>query len=96
MLFIFIFDKIKENKFKPLNELVEFNYNKCKIDKEKKYNYIEIADISSYTSEIINYRELLGEDLPSRASYKLNKNDLIVAVSGNSIGTKKQAKAIVT
>lgn len=89
-------DKIKEKKYLSLKELVEFNYNKIKIDKEKKYNYIEIADINSYTSEIINCTEMLGEDLPSRASYELKENNLLVAVSGNSIGTNKQSKAIVT
>ena len=34
--------------------------------------------------------------MPSRASYKLEENDIIVATSGNSIGTKKQSKALVT
>ena len=60
------------------------------------YNYIEIADVNSYTSEIINSTEMYGDELPSRASYILNKDDIIVATSGNSIGTKKQSKAIVT
>lgn len=89
-------EKIKKNKCLPLKELVEFNYSKEKIEKDKNYNYIEIADINSYTNEIINCTEMLGEDLPSRASYKLSEDDLIVAVSGNSIGTKKQTKAMVT
>ena len=89
-------EKIKENKCLPLKDLVEFNYSKEKIEKDKNYNYIEIADINSYTNEIINCTEMLGEDLPSRASYKLSEDDLIVAVSGNSIGTKKQTKAMVT
>lgn len=91
-----VIDKIKGGNYKPLNELVEFNYKKEKINKDNNYNYIEIADINSYTSEIINSTEMLGEDLPSRASYKLEENDIIVATSGNSIGTKKQSKALVT
>lgn len=89
-------EKIKGNNYKKLNKLVEFNYSKEKIDKNSNYNYIEIADINSYTSEIINSTEMLGEDLPSRASYILKENDIIVATSGNSIGTKKQSKALVT
>ena len=91
-----VIDKIKGSNYMPLNELVEFNYKKEKIDKDSNYNYIEIADINSYTSEIINSTEMLGEDLPSRASYKLMENDIIVATSGNSIGTRKQSKALVT
>lgn len=38
----------------------------------------------------------MGDDLPSRASYILQENDIIVATSGNSIGTQKQSKAIVS
>ena len=91
-----VIDKIKGNNYKPLKDLVEFNYSKSKIDKNSNYNYIEIADINSYTSEIINSTEMLGEDLPSRASYILKENDIIVATSGNSIGTRKQSKALVT
>lgn len=91
-----IIEDIKKNNYKPLKELVEFKYSKTKISKEKKYNYVEIADVNSYTNEIINSTELYGDELPSRASYILNKDDLIVATSGNSIGTKKQSKAIVT
>ncbi len=88
-------EKLKQKKCLPLKELVEFNYNKIKIEKDRIYNYIEIADINSYTNEIINCTEMLGENLPSRASYKLDEGDLVVAVSGNAIGTKKQSKAMV-
>jgi type I restriction enzyme M protein len=34
--------------------------------------------------------------LPSRASYELKTGDIITAVAGNSIGSKKQATALVT
>lgn len=91
-----VINKIKASNYKSLNELVEFNYSKEKIDKDSTYNYIEIADVNSYTGEIINSTELLGEELPSRASYILKENDIIVATSGNSIGTIKQSKALVT
>lgn len=91
-----IINKIKKQKHMPLKSLVTFKYEKEKIDKENIYNYIEISDVNSYTSEIINSTEMLGEDLPSRASYILEENDLMVAVAGNSIGTVKQSKALVT
>ena len=89
-------ESITSKNCKYLKDLVTFKYSKEKIDKEKVYNYIEIADINSYTSEIINSTEIVGENLPSRASYILEEGDLIVATSGNSIGTKKQSKALVT
>lgn len=91
-----IIECIKRKKYAPLCELVEFKYKKEKFDSEAIYNYIEIADVNAYTSEIINSSEMIGEELPSRASYKLEEGDIIVATSGNSIGTQKQAKAMVT
>lgn len=88
-------DKIKSGRYLRLKDLAKIVYNKEKIDNEKLYNYIEIGDISPYTSEIINSNSILGEDLPSRASYIVNTNDIIVATAGNAIGTSKQAKALV-
>ena len=34
--------------------------------------------------------------LPSRASYEIKKGDILTSVSGNAIGTKKHASAIIT
>ena len=91
-----IIENIKQQKYERLKDIVEFNYSKNKFIEDEIYKYIEIADINSYTGEIINCTDILGEDLPSRASYKLETNDIIVATSGNAIGTKKQTKAIIT
>lgn len=91
-----IIEKIKKQNYERLKDIVEFNYSKNKFSEDEIYKYIEIADINSYTGEIINCTEILGEDLPSRASYRLETNDIIVATSGNAIGTKKQTKAIIT
>lgn len=88
-------ENLKKNNHVKLKDIVNFKYNKIKINKEDKYKYIEIADVNSYTSEIINYTELYGDELPSRASYVIDENDIIVATSGNSIGTNKQSKALV-
>lgn len=90
-----IIQDIKKQKYKKLKDIVEFNYKKSKFEEDRTYRYIEIADINSYTGEIINYTDVLGENLPSRASYKLETNDIIVATSGNAIGTSKQTKAII-
>lgn len=95
-IFARVQNKIKQGNFAYLKDLVQFNYKKEKIQNDKNYNYIEIADVNAYTSEIINSTTMQGEDLPSRASYILEKDDLIVATSGGSIGTKKQSKALVS
>lgn len=91
-----IIENIKKQSYERLKDIVEFNYSKNKFIEDKIYKYIEISDINSYTGEIINCTDILGEDLPSRASYRLETNDIIVATSGNAIGTKKQTKAIIT
>ena len=69
---------------------------RTKIDPDKTYKYVEISDVNATGCEIINCTEMLGSDLPSRASFTLSENELIVAVAGNAIGTVWNTKAIVT
>ncbi len=83
---------------KKLGELVEI----VKI-KSKKLNtpaqnveYVELSDINTHSFEIINSTSCQVHELPSRASYEINSGDIITAVAGNSIGTKKHATALVT
>ncbi|MDD9806919.1 MAG: N-6 DNA methylase [Gammaproteobacteria bacterium] len=58
--------------------------------------YIELSDVYTKSFEIINTTTLLPSELPSRASYELKAGDIITAVAGNSIGTRKHATAYVT
>ena len=69
---------------------------KQKIDPNALYRYVEISDINSLGCEIINCSHMYGSELPSRASYKIKENQIVVAVAGNSIGSEWNAKAIVT
>ncbi len=73
--------KIKSSKLKNLNEEVE---------------YVELSDINTHSLEIINSTSFLVHELPSRASYELKTGDIITAIAGNSVGTKKHATAFVT
>ena len=59
-------------------------------------SYVELSDVISDYSEIQKSENLKVYQLPSRASYEINKGDIITSVSGNAIGTKKHASAIVT
>ncbi len=59
-------------------------------------NYIELSDINTSNFEIINSTNYLVHQLPSRASYEIETGDIITAIAGNSVGTKKQATALVT
>jgi len=72
--------KNKSNRLKG-NEIVE---------------YIELSDIYTKSFEIINSTAMNASDLPSRASYEIRTGDIITAVAGNSIGTRKHATAYVT
>ena len=59
-------------------------------------SYVELSDVISDYSEIQKSENLKVYQLPSRASYEINKGDIITSASGNAIGTKKHASAIVT
>lgn len=79
-----------------VGDFVSVVTKKQKTDKDTLYRYVEISDVNSAGCEIINCSELLGSELPSRASYLLKENQIIVAIAGNSIGSIWNAKAIVT
>ena len=80
-----------------LGEIVEIVKTKSKIlKKDTTVEYVELSDINTHSFEIINSTTLHTSELPSRASYELKENDIITAVAGNSIGTKKHATALVT
>lgn len=73
--------KIKSKKLKDLNLSVE---------------YVELSDINTHSYEIINSNTYTVHELPSRATYELLEGDIITAIAGNSIGTKKHATALVS
>jgi type I restriction enzyme M protein len=58
--------------------------------------YVELSDINTHSFEIINSTSYAVHDLPSRASYEIETGDIITAVAGNSVGSKKHATALVT
>jgi len=92
-----LLNKLKENKAIPLGELCEIVKQKSTklSDRQQFVNYVELSDINTQAFEIINTTEMPVHELPSRASYDLQENDMITAVAGNSIGTRKHATALV-
>ncbi len=105
----FDFDYYAPENRKLLGKLKSLNAVKladlCEIVKVKSkklsqangtVDYIELSDINTHSYEIINATEYLVHELPSRASYEVRENDILTAVAGNSIGTKKHATALVT
>jgi type I restriction enzyme M protein len=73
--------KIKSKKLKEQYSTVE---------------YVELSDINTHSYEIINSTTYQVYELPSRASYELKEGDIITAIAGNSVGTRKHATAIVS
>lgn len=73
--------KIKSKKLKDQNLSVE---------------YVELSDINTHSYEIINSTTYQVHELPSRASYEIQEGDIITAIAGNSVGTRKHATALVT
>lgn len=73
--------KIKSRKLKDQNLTVE---------------YVELSDINTHSYEIINSTTYQVHELPSRASYEIQEGDIITAIAGNSVGTRKHATALVT
>ncbi len=72
--------KVKSKKLKDQNATVE---------------YVELSDINTHSYEIINSTTYQVHELPSRASYEIENGDIITAIAGNSVGTRKHAAALV-
>lgn len=89
---------LKSNNGKKLSELVEIVKSKSKLLEKPNaiVQYVELSDINTPSFEIINSTELSVYELPSRASYEIKTGDIITAIAGNSIGSRKHATALVT
>jgi len=83
---------------KRLGELVEIvKFKSKKLNHpDQTVEYVELSDINTNSFEIINSTSYIVHELPSRAYYEIKTGDIITAVAGNSIGTKKHATALVT
>jgi type I restriction enzyme M protein len=82
-------------KLSELVEIIKVKSKKLNIP-DKIIEYVELSDINTHSFEIINSTSCQVHELPGRASYEIKTGDIITAVAGNSIGTKKHATALVT
>jgi len=65
----------------PLRNIARLVLKQTKIEKHKKYKYIDIGEIST---PLYGSKELYGWELPSRAKYSLQKYDILVSkLEGN-------------
>lgn len=75
-------------------EVIKFKSKKL-ANKNSTVEYVELSDVNTPSLEIINSTEMSVYELPSRASYEIKKGDIITAIAGNSIGSRKHATALV-
>ncbi|SDZ79512.1 Type I restriction modification DNA specificity domain-containing protein [Thalassobacillus cyri] len=72
-----------ENKGLPLSELVDFDPEKVSKRKDiipdQTYSYVDLSAVSSEKGIITDYKSVLGEDLPSRATLKVKTGDIILS-----------------
>jgi len=88
-------DNVKTARLGDICDIVKIKSKKLK-DQNSTIEYVELSDINTYSYEIINSTTYQVHELPSRASYELQEGDIITAIGGNSIGTRKHATALVT
>ena len=91
-----VLSKLSKNSVKlgDIVEIVKIKSPKLK-DKNSIVEYVELSDVNANSFEIINSTQYVVHELPSRASYELKSNDIVTAIAGNSVGTKKHATALV-
>jgi type I restriction enzyme M protein len=88
-------DNVKTVRLGDICDIVKVKSRKLK-DQNSAVEYVELSDINTHSYEIINSTTYQVHELPSRASYELQEGDIITAIAGNSIGTRKHATALVS
>lgn len=92
-----LISNLKKLNALKLSEIVDIIKTKSSLLKQNiLVEYVELSDVYTKSFEIINSTTLLTTELPSRASYEIKQGDIITAVAGNSIGSRKHATAYVT
>jgi hypothetical protein len=80
--YVSLVTKLKSNPgCVPIHKIAQLVLKQTNIEKQKKYKYIDIGEIST---PLYGSKELYGWELPSRAKYSLEKYDILVSkLEGN-------------
>ena len=83
---------------KPLGEIAHIltATDDFRLSGDSEIRYIAISDVDSRTMQVVFQQTLKAHEAPSRATYRLCKDDIITAASGASTGTSRQATALIT
>jgi len=92
------FDGLDETNSVRLGDICTIVKEKSAIlkNQEALVEYIELSDINFHSFEIVNSTSFAVHELPSRASYEIRTGDILTAIAGNSVGTRKHATAFVS
>ena len=91
----FDLNNVKTVRLGDICDIIKIKSRKLK-DPNLTVEYVELSDINTHSYEIINSTTYQVHELPSRASYEIEEGDIITAIAGNSVGTRKHATALVT
>jgi type I restriction enzyme M protein len=82
----------------PLAEVAELVKSRPSVlsRPDAEVRYVELSDIGLEYQEIINCEPMKVYELPSRAAFQISVGQLLLAVAGNSIGTKRHVSAMVS
>ena len=90
--------RLGSERSESLSSLVQISKGKAGVlsNANAEVKYVELSDIGLDYQEIVNCEQLKVFDLPSRATYEIHAGQLLFAVAGNSIGTRRHVSALVT
>jgi type I restriction enzyme M protein len=88
-------NNVKTVRLGDICDIVKIKSKKLK-NPSLQVEYVELSDINTHAYEIINFTTYQVHELPSRASYEICEGDIITAIAGNSVGTRKHATALVS
>jgi len=91
-------ERLRTQDAQPLSELVSMTKGRADVlaNANADVNYVELSDIGLDYQEIVNCETMKVFELPSRATYEISTGQILFAVAGNSIGTRRHVSALVT
>jgi len=86
------------NGGKRLDEIAEIvsEGDDFRLTSDSEIRYIAISDVDARTMQVVSQQILQAHEAPSRATYRVQTDDIITATSGASTGTARQATAVIT
>lgn len=83
---------------KPLGSLADILKESAdfRLAADAEIKYIAISDVDSRSMQVVSPQIIKAHDAPSRATYRVQEGDIIMAIAGASTGTPKQATALIT